>query len=51
MTETEEDVEVTILEIKQENGEEVYDTVTDEELAQRVFDEFVSQQDDVDEEE
>ncbi len=41
----EDDVEVVILEIKEENGEEVYDTVTDDEVAQAVFDEFVKQQD------
>lgn len=39
-----EDVEVVILEIKQENGEEVYDTVTDDKLAEKVFNEFMSQQ-------
>ena len=39
-----EDVEVVILEIKQENGEEVYDTVTDDKLAEQVFNEFMSQQ-------
>ncbi len=44
------DVEVTILEIKQEDGEEVYDTVTDEALAQKVFDEFTAQQEDSEEE-
>lgn len=38
------DVEVTILEIKEEDGEEVYDSVTDEEVAQKVFDMFVEQQ-------
>lgn len=41
-----EDVEVVILEIKEEDGEEVYDTVTDDEVAQAVFDEFMKQQDD-----
>ncbi len=46
-----EDVEVTILEIKQEDGEEVYDTVTDEALAQKVFDEFTAQQEDSEDEE
>lgn len=44
------DVEVVILQINDENGEEVYDTVTDQELAQKVFDEFVSQQADETEE-
>lgn len=45
------DVEVVILQIKEENGEEVYDTVTDEELGKKVFDEFVKQQEDYSEEE
>lgn len=40
------DVEVVILKIKEENGEEVYDTVTDEELGKKVFDEFMKQQED-----
>ena len=31
---------VLILEIKQEDGEEVYDTVTDDEEAERVFNKF-----------
>ncbi len=44
--EEDKDIEVTILEIKEENGEEVYDTVTDEELANKVFKEFTSNQDD-----
>lgn len=44
--EEKQDVEVVILEIKQEGDEEVFDTVTDEELAERVFNEFVSQQED-----
>ena len=35
-----EDVGVVILEIKDEDGEEVYDTVIDDELAERVFQEF-----------
>lgn len=42
--EEEEDIEVTILAIKEEEGEEVYDTVTDEALAEKVFNEFVKQQ-------
>lgn len=45
-----EDVEVVILEIKQEGEEEVYDTVTDEEVAQKVFDLFMEQQEGSDEE-
>lgn len=44
------DVEVTILEIKQEDGEEVYDTVTDDKIAEKVFNEFQKQQEDLDEE-
>lgn len=44
--EEKDDVEVVILEIKTEDDEEVYDTVTDEKLAERVFNEFVSQQND-----
>ena len=44
------DVEVVILQIKEEDGDEVYDTVTDEELAKKVFDEFVKQQDEGEEE-
>lgn len=47
--EDKEDVEVTILEIKEENGEEVYDTVTDETVAQKVFDEFQKQQEEMEE--
>ena len=48
---TKDDVEVVILQIKEEDGEEVYDTVTDEELGKKVFDEFVKQQEDYSEEE
>lgn len=48
--ELEDDVEVIILEIKQEGEEEVYDTVTDEELAKKVFDLFTKQQEELDEE-
>ena len=44
--EEKEDIEVVILEIKTEGEEEVYDTVTDEKLAERVFNEFVSGQND-----
>lgn len=36
----EEDAGVLILEIKQEDGEEVYDTVTDENEAEKVFNKF-----------
>jgi len=35
-----EDVGVVILEIKEEDGEEVYDTVIDDEEAEKVFEEF-----------
>ena len=42
--ENEDDVEVTILEIKEVDGEEVYDTVTDEQLGKKVFDEFIKNQ-------
>lgn len=42
-----EEMEVVILEIKQEGDEEVFDTVTDEALAERVFNEFVSQQEEL----
>lgn len=45
--EEKEDVEVVILEIKQENGEEVYDTVTDDEVGKAVFDRFVKQQEEL----
>lgn len=41
------DIEVTILEIKEVDGEEVYDTVTDENLGKKVFDEFTKNQDDL----
>ena len=44
------DVEVVILEIKQDGEEEVYDTVTDENLAKEVFDKFTKQQEELDEE-
>ena len=44
------DVEVVILEIKDVDGEEVYDTVVDEKIAETVFEEFVSQQEGEDEE-
>ena len=38
--------EALILEIKEENGEEIYDTVTDEKIAEKVFNMYVSQFDD-----
>ena len=43
---SDENVEVNILEIKEVDGEEVYDTVTDEELGKKVFEEFMNQQED-----
>ena len=39
-----EEMEVVILEIKEEDGEEVYDTVTDEELSKKVYAQFLKQQ-------
>lgn len=39
-SEDEEDAGVIILEIKEEDGEEVYDTVIDDEEAEKVFEEF-----------
>lgn len=48
--EDEENVEVTILEIKEVDGEEVYDTVTDEQLGKKVFDEFTKNQEAYEEE-
>ena len=48
--EDKEEVEVTILEIKEVDGEEVYDTITDEELGQKVFEEFCKNQEALDEE-
>ena len=38
--ETDEAPGVVILEINEEDGEEVYDTVVDDDVAQKVFDEF-----------
>lgn len=47
-----EEPEAVILEIKEdENGEEIYDTVTDEEIADKVFNMYISQFDDETEEE
>ena len=48
--ESDENVEVNILEIKEVDGEEVYDTVTDEELGKKVFEEFTKNQEAFDEE-
>lgn len=45
----EEELEAVILEIKEENGEEVYDTVTDEAIADEVFKTYISQFDEEDE--
>ncbi len=42
---SDDDVEVTILEINQDGDEEVYDVVTDEALADKVFKVFKSQLD------
>jgi uncharacterized protein YrzB (UPF0473 family) len=42
--------EVVILEIKDEDGEEVYDTVTDKEIAEKVFEAFQAQQDELSDE-
>lgn len=50
-TKENEELDVVILEIKEEDGEEVYDTVTDEEVGKAVFDRFVKQQEELDEEE
>lgn len=44
-----EDIEVVILEIKQEGDEEVYDTVTDDKLAEKIFNEFIRQQNELEE--
>lgn len=50
-SEEKEEAGVLVLEIKQEDGEEVYDTVTDEEEAERVFNLFQEQYDIDDEDE
>jgi uncharacterized protein YrzB (UPF0473 family) len=47
----EEEGNVLILEIKQEDGEEVYDTVADDEEAEKVFKKFQEQNDILDDEE
>ena len=39
-----EEVEIVILEIKTENGENVYDTLTDKELQKEVYKRFLKQQ-------
>ncbi|MEG1989895.1 MAG: DUF1292 domain-containing protein [Clostridia bacterium] len=39
----EEEAEAVILEIKEENGEEVYDTVIDEAVAEEVFNMYIKQ--------
>lgn len=49
--EIDENIEVVILEISEEDGEEVYDTVVDDELAKKVFDEFIKQQEELEDEE
>ena len=47
--EVEGDVEIVILEVKQEGEEEVLDTVTDQELANKVFEIFKKQQEELEE--
>lgn len=49
LEEEKEEMEVVILEIKQEGDEEVFDTVTDDSLAERVFNEFVNGQEEAEE--
>ena len=44
------EIDVVILEIKEEDGEEVYDTVVDEEISKKVYSQFLKQQG-IDEEE
>ena len=44
------EIDVVILEIKEEDGEEVYDTVVDEEISKKVYSQFLRQQG-IDEEE
>jgi uncharacterized protein YrzB (UPF0473 family) len=44
----ESEAEAVILEIKEENGEEIYDTVTDEAIADEVFNAYVAQFDEDD---
>lgn len=44
------EAEAVILEIKEENGEEIYDTVTDEAIADEVFNTYISQFEDDDDE-
>lgn len=46
----ESEAEAVILEIKEENGEEIYDTVTDEAIADEVFNTYVAQFDEEDDE-
>ena len=48
--EDEENVEVTILEIKEVDGEEVYDKDTDEQLGEKVYDKFKKNQEAYEEE-
>lgn len=45
------EIDVVILEIKEEDGEEVYDTVVDEEISKKVYSQFLKQQGIDDEEE
>ena len=39
-----EEIEVVILEIKEDNGSEVFDTVSDKELSQKIYSMFLKQQ-------
>ena len=47
----EDEAEAVILEIKEENGEEIYDTVTDEAIADEVFNTYIAQFEDEEDEE
>lgn len=38
------EIEVVILEIKEENGSEVFDTVSDQELSKKIYSMFLKQQ-------
>ena len=42
------ETEVTILEVKEDDGDEVYDTVTDKDVAEKVFKKFQQQQEELD---
>jgi|GEM_PF-246186 len=47
----EDEAEAVILEIKEENGEEIYDTVTDEAIADEVFNTYIAQFEDEEDDE